>query len=384
MSTLQQLKERWETPEGKKVRQKIIDNCRSNWERYLINFPYTSEVLNNRDLRYINFYNEEFKKARKKFKKVRKKNIEFFEVKGPDFSKSDLTGADFFLANLNESSFKGSIINNVNLMHSMIMMSNFRNSIINDTKFVGANLWNSNFSVSNIQNSDFSGSNLLNIDLSSAQIINCKIYGISCWDLKRNNFTIIKDLIINRQNKNKEIITTDDIELAQFIYLILNNNKISNLITTMRTKAILILGSFDNESKPVLDKIKEILPKYNLIPIVFDFSAPLEQRSIETIRTLALLSKFVIVDLSVRSGQYLEISIVSDTVVPFATIAFEDTIVSEMLRGFNVYDWWRGDYFSYPKVGWENRLPDLVEKEIIPWAEEINNKLLKNRKRNND
>ena len=37
MSTEKQLKERWETPEGKKVRQQIIDNSNSNWERYLIN-----------------------------------------------------------------------------------------------------------------------------------------------------------------------------------------------------------------------------------------------------------------------------------------------------------------------------------------------------------
>ncbi|MBA7509704.1 hypothetical protein ES705_01668 [subsurface metagenome] len=67
--------------------------------------------------------------------------------------------------------------------------------------------------------------------------------------------------------------------------------------------------------------------------------------------------------------------------MPFATIAFKGTKISKILEDLNDYYWWRKDYFSYPKKGWENRLSELIENEIIPWADDINNKLLKNRDR---
>lgn len=82
-------------------------------------------------------------------------------------------------------------------------------------------------------------------------------------------------------------------------------------------------------------------------------------------------------------GQYYEISqLVNNVRVPFVTIAVEDTKISRMLEDLQDYYWWRKDCFSYPKIGWQKRLPDLVEKEIIPWTKETNNMLLKNRIRN--
>ena len=135
MSTEKQLRERWLTPEGKKARQQIIDNADSNWERFLKNFPYTSEVLKNRDLRFINFYNEEFMKVRTNLKEVKKNDKEYLLVTGPLFSNADLTGADFLFANLMDSSFKGSIINNASFLSALILKSNFRGTKIENSKF---------------------------------------------------------------------------------------------------------------------------------------------------------------------------------------------------------------------------------------------------------
>ena len=188
----------------------------------------------------------------------------------------------------------------------------------------------------------------------------------------------MKNLIMSKY----PLITVDDIEIAQFIYLILNNEKISKIITSMRTKGVLILGSFDDKSMPVLNKLTEILSKYDLVPMIFYFKAPKEHRFMETVRTMALLSKFVIVDLSKRSGQLYEIAKLVDNIkVPYATIAVEGTKVSGMLEDLHDYYWYRKEYFPYPENGWENQLPELVKDKIIPWADEINNKLLEYRDR---
>jgi len=431
MSTPQQLKERWETPEGKKVRQQIIEHISEpNWVKFLIGFPLLEEIKNGRDLRYIDLSNEELfnaylndtnleganlqgsnlmcsqlKNAYLSKAKLQKTNLESALLDNINFFDSDLSGSILKQTHMPFGNLVKCILNNSDLSEGHFIdchfwsanldFSKLENAIFNRADFYGASLINceicnakfiysilqkTNLSNSIISDTDFTYSNICEANLENTELIRCRIYGASAWNLKANNNTKTKDLIISKDNEPK--ITLDNIEMAQFIYLILNNEKISNLITTMRTKTVLILGSFDNKSKLVLDKIKEILPKHNLIPIVFDFKPPMEHRFMETVKTLALLSNFVIVDLSQRSGQYYEISqLVNNIRVPFVTIAVSGTKVSGMLEDLNDYYWWSKDYFSYPKNRWEDKLPELIEKEIIPWAEEINNKLSQNKER---
>jgi uncharacterized protein YjbI with pentapeptide repeats len=419
MTTEQQLKERWKTPEGKKVRQQIIDHIEDyDWKKYLNSFPFVKEVKNGKDLRGICLSNLKFFKAnfihadlsgsdlrrsyfttndflkanisnanleeavlaRTKFRKAKilKSNIKKTKLMGADFNEadlrescfigSDLTNSKFDKANLSEVDFSETILRFCSFQETNLRKANLSKAIIKGSIFLKSDL-----SYVNMEDTDFSACSIISTNISSTKLKNSYIYGISTWDIETNKKTVMKDLVINRD----PLITVNDIEIAQFIYLIINNKKISNVITSMRTKTVLILGSFDSKTRLILNKIKELLPNYDLIPIVFNFKPPLEQREIETIKTLALLSKFVIVDLSERSGQYFEVSIVPNTPVPFVTIAFEGTIPSRMLEGLNVFDWWRKEYFSYPEKGWKNKLPYLIEEEIIPWASKINLQLKK-------
>lgn len=375
MATNKQLRERWRTEEGKKIKKKIIENSRGvKWEKFLRDFPYSYEVKNNRDLRWINLSFEDFEKIKFKY-------LEKGELVGPDFSYADLTGADFLSAKLMNSDFEGSIIKDTKFHASLIMGSNFKNSIVNNSSFLSANLWGSNFNSAIIRDSDFNGCNLSNVDLSNAEISNCYIYGISAWEIKRNDSTKTNNLIITRRFSKGAEINVDDIELAQFISLIMDNKKISNLINSMRTKSVLILGSFNNKTKLVLDRIKEVLPNYNLIPIVFDFIPSEKQDLIETVKTIALLSSFVIVDLSIPAGQLHELaSIVRETYIPFATIADKDSKQTIMLNEFRHQYWFRSDKFMYSIEKYKEQIPSLLENEIIPWVKEINNRLAEERK----
>lgn len=188
----------------------------------------------------------------------------------------------------------------------------------------------------------------------------------------------MKNLIINK----KPLITVDNIEIAQFIHMISNNKKIRNVIDTMRTKGVLILGSFDDKTKPVLNKLTDILKENDLVPMVFYFEGSKKLSLMDTVKTMALLSRFVIVDLSVKSGQYFEIAKLADNVkVPYATIAFEGTETSGMLLDLNHYYWCTSEYFPYPQTGWETTLPMLIKDTVIPWANNVNEELRKNNER---
>jgi sugar/nucleoside kinase (ribokinase family) len=113
-----------------------------------------------------------------------------------------------------------------------------------------------------------------------------------------NDQTNQNNLVIT--DKNQPVITVDNIKVAQFIYLLLNNQEIRDVIDTITSKAVLILGRFSEERKHVLDAIQDELRRseHNYLPIVFDFQPSANQATLETIKTLASMARFVIADLT--------------------------------------------------------------------------------------
>jgi hypothetical protein len=95
----------------------------------------------------------------------------------------------------------------------------------------------------------------------------------------------------------------------------LNNQKIRDVIETITSKAVLILGRFTPERKEVLDAIKDKLRKHEgkYLPIVFDFEGPVNQKLKDTVLLLARMSKFIIVDVSDPSCAPYEIGIIEQS-----------------------------------------------------------------------
>ena len=111
----------------------------------------------------------------------------------------------------------------------------------------------------------------MDTDLTGADLTGCRIYGVSAWGLKLEG-TKQQNLVITPADEPE--ITVDNIEVAQFIYLMLHNQKIRDVIDTITSKAVLILGRFTDERKAVLDALREELRKRNYLPILFDFDKP--------------------------------------------------------------------------------------------------------------
>jgi hypothetical protein len=104
------------------------------------------------------------------------------------------------------------------------------------------------------------------------------------------------NLVITRWDE--PTITVDNLEVAQFIYLLLNKPKIRDVIDTIAKKAVLILGRFTPERKAILDAIRDELRENDYLPILFDFDKPTSRDIHETITTLARLARFVIADIT--------------------------------------------------------------------------------------
>ena len=130
--------------------------------------------------------------------------------------------------------------------------SNLCGANLNRAYLVRAYLVRADLTATDLSRADLSeaillGARFVGTDLAGADLTGCRIYGISAWGLKLDEHTKQQNLIITPYGEPE--ITVDNIEVAQFVYLLLHNEKIRDVIDTIGKKAVLILGRFTAERK---------------------------------------------------------------------------------------------------------------------------------------
>jgi hypothetical protein len=159
------------------------------------------------------------------------------------------------------------------------------------------------------------------------------------WDIKVNESTQQQNLIIT---DGAPYITTDNLKVAQFIYLLLKNEEIRDVIDTVGRKLVLILGRFElPERKRVLDVLRDELRRRNYLPVVFDFEKPASRDLTETISTLAHMSRFVIADLTEAKSLPQELGVIVPNLpsVPVQPIILRGEREYAMFEHFRRYPW---------------------------------------------
>src|SRR5262249_43005769 len=229
-------------------------------------------------------------------------------------------------------------------------------------------LFRQNLSRANLSGADLTGANLesailVNTDLTGADLTGCRIHGVSAWDLRLEGVKQ-QDLVITQ--KYDPEITVDNIEVAQFIYLMLNNQKIREVIDPITSKAVLILGRFTPERKIVLDALREELRKRNYLPILFDFELPARQNITETVTLLARMARFIIADLTDPSSIPQELQAIIPSVrVPVQPLLLEGSSLYSMFKYFDPQDFhWVLPVYRYKEP--EQWLRTLGEAVIAP------------------
>ena len=185
----------------------------------------------------------------------------------------------------------------------------------------------------------------------------------------------MKDLVITKKDKPKVMV--DNLEVAQFIYLLLNNEKIRDIIDTIGEKGVLILGRFTEERKAVLDAIRDRLRELGFVPMMFDFERPSQRDFTETIKTLAGMSRFIIADITNPKSSPLELqATMPDYMIPFVPIIQEDEEPFAMFRDLKQkYGEWVLDVLEYDSAA---HLLQALEKAVVkPALEKADLLLLK-------
>jgi hypothetical protein len=285
--------------------------------------------------------------------------------------RANLQWADLYRANLNEANLRRANLRRANLVCANLNEANLRRA-----NLYRANLYEANLSGADLNAADLHSAILVNTDLTGADLTGCRIYGVSAWGLKLDGATQQKNLVITPSNEPE--ITVDNIEVAQFVYLLLHNEKIRDVIDTIGKKGVLLLGRFTEGRMVVLERLRGKLRDLGYVPMVFNFDKPETKDFTETVRLLANLSHFVIVDITNPRSAPLELqATVPDYMVPFAPILQQgEQPLSMFVDLQNKYDWVLQPVVGYPSV---ERLIEVLEDKVVRPAEAKFNKLLARR-----
>jgi hypothetical protein len=289
---------------------------------------------------------------------------------GANLSEAKLIGADLFGADLGEAKLIGANLNEADLSAANLIGAN-----LSEAKLIGADLNGANLNGASLGGADLRAAILTDTDFSGADLTGCRIHGVSAWGVKLEGAKQ-QSLVITREDE--PAITVDNIEVAQFVYLLLHNEKIRDVIDTIGKKGVLLLGRFTEGRMVVLERLRERLRDLGFVPMVFNFDKPQTKDFTETVRLLASLSKFVIVDITNPRSSPLELqAIVPDYMVPFAPILQHGEEPFSMFVDLqNKYDWVLQPVVGYSSV---DRLIEVLEDKVVRPAEAKFNELLARR-----
>src|SRR5579864_567678 len=311
---------------------------------------------------------------------LRTANFSGADLIDADLAGADLTAANLFEANLSQANLTEARLNQAYLNKAHLNGADLTQAELVDATLCGANLGGANLTGANLTQADLTGAKLtratlIGTQLERANLSGCNIYGIAAWNVN------LKDAIqlnLRITPPDEPAIYVDNLEVAQFVYLLLNNSKIRNVIDTIGKKAVLLLGRFTEGRMVVLERLQGKLRDLGFVPIVFNFDKPDTKDFSETVRLLCNLSHFVIVDITNPRSAPLELqATVPDYMVPFAPILQTGEDAFSMFKDLqNKHDWVLKPVIGYPSV---DRLIEVLEDKIVRPAEAKFNQLLARR-----
>jgi uncharacterized protein YjbI with pentapeptide repeats len=299
-----------------------------------------------------------------------------------NFSKANLAKANLAQADLRRANLSGVYLYDAFINGADLRCADLRRAILPEAKLseadlrgadlTGATLAGADLGLADLRGANLTGSNLskaylIETNFNNAKLTGSSVYGTSVWDIKVNDRTKQQNLVIT--SNDQPVITVDNIKVAQFIYLLLNNQEIRDVIDTITSKVVLILGRFSEERKPILDAIRDELRKHDYLPILFDFKPLTNQTTIETIKTLANMARFVIADLTDARSVLMELQ----AIVPGLPSVAVRLLIKKSAQEYGMLDFIRA-YKSVVKTTYEyENLEDVVasvKENVIGPAEE--------------
>ncbi|SRR5216683_1864177 len=258
------------------------------------------------------------------------------DLRGRDLGRTELEAVDLSWANLSESILVAANLRGSALISANLLGANARQANLSGATLIGADLGEANLSEADLSGANLERALLVGTNLEDSTLTGCHVFGISAWgarlDRSRQSNIVITPF-------GEPTIQVDSLDVAQFVYLLLNNKRIRDVIDTVGKKAVLILGRFVPDRKLVLDAIRESLRHCGYLPILFDFEKPSNRDLQETIMILAGISRFILADITEPRSVPQELAVIVPTlpsvpVQPLLQRGFEQWAMYDHIKRF--------------------------------------------------
>lgn len=217
-----------------------------------------------------------------------------------DLGKALLDDSNLHGAKFRGACLRGAKLQRVDLGESLLLGADLRNCDLRGANLAGADLSESDLDEAILDDADLRGANLsyaslVHTSITGARLDGCRVYGVAAWDLVGEPASSA-DLVITPPTEPALLV--DKLKLAQFMFLILENAELRDVIDTLTSKSVLLLGRFTPERKAILDALRHALREQDFAPVMFDFDKPTSKTMTDTVKLLAQMVRFIVVDLT--------------------------------------------------------------------------------------
>jgi uncharacterized protein YjbI with pentapeptide repeats len=247
--------------------------------------------------------------------RLNRANLHGADLRDANLSQASLVGANLSFANLTSANLSGAHLRGAHLSRTTLSLTNVSRADLRQVRLAGAKLLGTDLSEVNLSDANLYAASLARVNLSGADLsraslhraqlertnltnatlTQCSVYGIALWNVQLEG-AFQENLIITPDNE--PIIAVDDLEVAQFLSLLLSHNKLRTSFNAVTERGVLLLGHFREGGLEILQAVAARLREEHYLPILLDLDRPDDRTHRATVETLAGLARFIIADVS--------------------------------------------------------------------------------------
>jgi uncharacterized protein YjbI with pentapeptide repeats len=246
------------------------------------------------------------------------------KARGADFSGANCRQAHFERADCRDALFLGGAY----LARANLQEADFRAARMSEANLSEANLRRTLLDGGDLSGADLSNAILDETSLRGACLRSAYVLDTFVRRVRIDVRTDQRELLVDvhmawERPPGEKVVTTevDDLRVAQFHNIVDEPGAVGKLLAATTQRVVLILGRFKPRRKAVLKALARALGARGKIAIIFDFPTPSQREISDTVRFIAGMSEFIIVDLTDASSVPLELQATApDLMVPVLPI----------------------------------------------------------------
>jgi hypothetical protein len=299
--------------------------------------------------------------------------------------KVNLSGANLRGATLHHGDFRGAIcLDGTYLAHADLREANFAGAKMVETTLSRADLTKTCFDGADLTRAELSDAILDETSLLGTTMRGAIVGGTFIRRVKTDSKTDQSDLLVDvhvawerRPGEMIKFTEANDIRVAQFHNIVDEPGSVGKLLAATTKRVVLILGRFLPQRKRVLDRLAKALSERGKIGVIFDFPSPVDRELSDTVRFIAGMSEFIVVDLTNASSVPLELqATIPDLMIPVLPIVQSGHDVFAMFTDLQRRYSWIQPTVSYKDA---DQLVKYVDDAIIARANDAAKEIRKRR-----